>query len=113
MYNFVKIAENKIIIKKILEEGFITNHEETFAFKDKRVFTNFNVSLLPNKETLLMIIKDVSSLKVLQEQSKLASLGEMIGNIAHQWRQPLSLISTVASSLRVKSEYDMLKRGYL
>ncbi|MGJ0313233.1 PAS domain S-box protein [Aliarcobacter cryaerophilus] len=104
------IDKNKIIIKKILEEGFITNHEETFAFKDKRVFTNFSVSLLPNKETLLMIIKDVSSLKVLQEQSKLASLGEMIGNIAHQWRQPLSLISTVASSLRVKSEYDMLKK---
>lgn len=102
------IDKNKIIIKKILEEGFITNHEETFAFKEKRVFTNFSVSLLPNKETLLMIIKDVSSLKVLQEQSKLASLGEMIGNIAHQWRQPLSLISTVASSLRVKSEYDML-----
>src|SRR5574344_717114 len=104
------IDKNKIIIKKILEEGFITNHEETFAFKEKRVFTNFSVSLLPNKETLLMIIKDVSSLKVLQEQSKLASLGEMIGNIAHQWRQPLSLISTVASSLRVKSEYDMLKK---
>src|SRR5574344_3061251 len=104
------IDKNKIIIKKILEEGFITNHEETFAFKEKRVFTNFSVSLLPNKETLLMIIKDVSSLKVLQEQSKLASLGEMIGNIAHQWRQPLSLISTVASSLRVKSEYDILKK---
>ncbi|HRL09100.1 MAG TPA: PAS domain S-box protein, partial [Aliarcobacter sp.] len=104
------IDKNKIIIKKILEEGFITNHEETFAFKEKRVFTNFSVSLLPNKETLLMIIKDVSSLKVLQEQSKLASLGEMIGNIAHQWRQPLSFISTVASSLKVKSEYDMLTK---
>ena len=104
------IDKNKIIIKKILEEGFITNHEETFAFKEKRVFTNFSVSLLPNKETLLMIIKDVSSLKVLQEQSKLASLGEMIGNIAHQWRQPLSLISTIASSLKVKSEYDMLTK---
>ena len=57
-----------------------------------------------------MIIKDVSSLKVLQEQSKLASLGEMIGNIAHQWRQPLSFISTIASSLKVKSEYDMLTK---
>ena len=104
------IDKNKIIIKKILEEGFITNHEETFAFKEKRVFTNFSVSLLPNKETLLMIIKDVSSLKVLQEQSKLASLGEMIGNIAHQWRQPLSFISTSASALKVKSEFNMLNK---
>ncbi|MCT7505875.1 PAS domain S-box protein [Aliarcobacter cryaerophilus] len=104
------IDKHEMLIEEILKKGFIVNHEETFAFKEKRVFTNFSVSLLPNKETLLMIIKDVSSLKVLQEQSKLASLGEMIGNIAHQWRQPLSLISTVASSLRVKSEYDMLKK---
>ncbi|MGJ0351917.1 PAS domain S-box protein [Aliarcobacter cryaerophilus] len=104
------IDKHEMLIEEILKKGFIVNHEETFAFKEKRVFTNFSVSLLPNKETLLMIIKDVSSLKVLQEQSKLASLGEMIGNLAHQWRQPLSLISTVASSLKVKSEYDMLTK---
>lgn len=104
------IDKHEMLIEEILKKGFIVNHEEIFVFKDKRVFINLSVSLLPNKETLLMIIKDVSSLKVLQEQSKLASLGEMIGNIAHQWRQPLSLISTVASSLRVKSEYDMLTK---
>lgn len=57
-----------------------------------------------------MIIKDVSSLKVLQEQAKLASLGEMIGNIAHQWRQPLSFISISASSLKVKSEFNILTK---
>ena len=104
------IDKHEMLIEEILKKGFIVNHEEIFVFKDKRVFTNLSVSLLPNKKTLLMIIKDVSSLKVLQEQSKLASLGEMIGNIAHQWRQPLSLISTVASSLKVKSEYDMLTK---
>ena len=104
------IDKHEMLIEEILKKGFIVNHEEIFVFKDKRVFTNLSVSLLPNKETLLMIIKDVSSLKVLQEQSKLASLGEMIGNIAHQWRQPLSLISTIASSLKVKSEYDMLTK---
>ncbi len=30
------IDKNKIIIKKILEEGFITHHEETFAFKERK-----------------------------------------------------------------------------
>jgi signal transduction histidine kinase len=45
--------------------------------------------------------------KILFEQSKMASMGEMIGNIAHQWRQPLSLISTVSSGLKFKYEMGM------
>jgi PAS domain S-box-containing protein len=44
----------------------------------------------------------------LMESEKMASMGEMIGNIAHQWRQPLSSISTAASGIKVKYEYDML-----
>ena len=52
----------------------------------------------------MLIAKDTSSLKLLEEQSKLASMGEMIGNIAHQWRQPLSIISTTASGMKLQSE---------
>jgi hypothetical protein len=37
----------------------------------------------------------------------MASMGEMIGNIAHQWRQPLSVISTVRTGLSFKMEYGM------
>jgi len=46
--------------------------------------------------------------KVLAEQSKLASMGEMIGNIAHQWRQPLSVISTGATGLQLQHQFGLL-----
>ncbi len=46
--------------------------------------------------------------KLLYEQLKLAAMGEMIGNIAHQWRQPLSMISTSSTGLIVQKEFGLL-----
>jgi len=46
---------------------------------------------------------------MLQQQSRLAALGEMIGNIAHQWRQPLSAITTSITGLKLKKEYDIME----
>jgi len=46
--------------------------------------------------------------KLLYEQAKLASMGEMISNIAHQWRQPLSAISTLSTGMQVQKEYGLL-----
>ncbi|MGM0518589.1 MAG: sensor histidine kinase [Campylobacterota bacterium] len=51
--------------------------------------------------------------KILYQQSKLASMGEMIGNIAHQWRQPLSVISTAASGTLFQDELDTLDKKTL
>ncbi len=45
---------------------------------------------------------------ILNHQSKMAAMGEMIGNIAHQWRQPLSAISTAASGIQIQKEYGLL-----
>ncbi|PLY09172.1 MAG: histidine kinase [Arcobacter sp.] len=41
---------------------------------------------------------------VLAHQSKMSAMGEMIGNIAHQWRQPLSVITTAASGVKLNKE---------
>lgn len=38
------------------------------------------------------------------ESAKLAAMGSMIGNIIHQWRQPLSLISTISSGLSFQTK---------
>jgi PAS domain S-box-containing protein len=46
--------------------------------------------------------------EILAHQSKMAAMGEMLDNIAHQWRQPLSLISSSASGIKLKSEYEIL-----
>ncbi|WP_419774533.1 sensor histidine kinase [Halarcobacter sp.] len=62
---------------------------------------------IAEKNSLNKIIKKD---KQLLEQMKLAQMGEMIGNIAHQWRQPLSTISTAASGLKMKHEFDMLEK---
>ena len=43
--------------------------------------------------------------QILFEQSKMASLGEMLGNIAHQWRQPLMEISSIFMLLQSKIEF--------
>ena len=43
--------------------------------------------------------------QMMLNQSKIASMGQMIGNIAHQWRQPLSVISTASTGLLVEKEF--------
>ncbi len=46
--------------------------------------------------------------RILFQQSKMASLADMLENIAHQWRQPLSAISTNASGLEAEFEFGVL-----
>ncbi len=46
--------------------------------------------------------------ELLFNQEKMVQMGEMIGNIAHQWRQPLNIISVAATGMQLKKDFDML-----
>ena len=50
--------------------------------------------------------------KLIIQQSRLASMGEMIANIAHQWRQPLSIISTLATGIKLEKELKICEEKY-
>ncbi|WP_419774829.1 cache domain-containing protein [Halarcobacter sp.] len=59
------------------------------------------------------LIENTKQQNILAQQSKMAAMGEMIGNIAHQWRQPLSTISTTATGLKLQKEMDILDDKFL
>ncbi|MBF0317519.1 MAG: response regulator [Nitrospirae bacterium] len=47
------------------------------------------------------------------QQSKMASMGEMIGVIAHQWRQPLNNLNLIIQDVQVAFESRELDKAYL
>jgi PAS domain S-box-containing protein len=100
------------------------NYIETITAKDKNIKT-LNTSKVPLFDEkgevigILGVVNDITEQlktqkqinlqdQLLIQQSKLASMGEMIANIAHQWRQPLSIISTSATGIKMQKEMGIL-----
>ncbi|AXX94805.1 sensor histidine kinase [Arcobacter ellisii] len=51
--------------------------------------------------------------QILLQQAKLAAMGEMLENIAHQWKQPLSIITTLTSGILLNKELNILTDEFL
>lgn len=50
---------------------------------------------------------------ILSQQSRLAALGEMIGNIAHQWRQPINSLGLIIQDLKEAYQFGELNQSYV
>jgi PAS domain S-box-containing protein len=95
----IDVKTNEVRNYMSIKRPFKNKHDEDFILVIANDITELNTKNkeLANKERLLF------------QQSKLAAMGEMIGNIAHQWRQPLSSISILASGVKLEQDLDMLK----
>lgn len=51
--------------------------------------------------------------KLLIQQSKLAAMGNMIGNIAHQWRQPLSELNAILMNIETKYKFNDFNEEFI
>ncbi len=70
---------------------------------------NNNLELIVKEKTK----ENVKQLEAMQEQSKMASMGEMIGAIAHQWRQPLNEIGIAIQNLKYDYEDGVIDKEFL
>lgn len=92
----------------------------SFLKKDGTPFpasVNIKSLKLNDEELLLSSIRDISKrvdaeAKLMQAQ-KMAAVGEMLGMIAHQWRQPLNTLSTYISSLQAAQLNNMLNSAFI
>ena len=91
---FIAILYRQRLLRRLNESLVEKVHEKTKKIRE----VNFQLEKRIKKEVDENLKKD----RLLSQQQKMISMGQMIENIAHQWRQPLSLITTSVSGLKIK-----------
>ncbi|MEA3353756.1 MAG: PAS domain-containing sensor histidine kinase [Campylobacterota bacterium] len=95
-----KVEELTVSLEKIVEQ----RTRELKIANEKLKELNDDLE----NQVLEGVANNIKKEKQLIEQSKMANMGAMIGNIAHQWRQPLNNIAVVASSIQLQQEFNTL-----
>ena len=124
-YLFIFLSLILVVIAFLSYRQYLLNHTNNYLQAEVKKRTaqveNSNLILNQKKDELHYLNKnleikvkdEIEKNRIIQERlykaDKLASMGEMISNIAHQWRQPLSVISTIATGTKLQKEVNSLK----
>jgi PAS domain S-box-containing protein len=130
-------------MQEVLEKGFVKNFEKVcIVAGGRRVSVSMTAALLPDRKSVLLSVKDITEKmqleenlrsinkhlqemikeetqkrvekeKLLIQQSKMAVMGEMIGAIAHQWRQPLNSLGMTVQDVEVAYKFGEVDEKYL
>jgi len=104
--------------------SIITENEREILNNGQKTIVIFNLiiaifvfiilfTLYKNQKVLERMVEKKSNeviekQKVIAQQSKMIAMAEILENIAHQWRQPLSVITTASSGVKLNKEMGLL-----
>lgn len=111
-----KLIEEATNTVNELKEGKFGNRLDCEASsKELNILKSVMNDMIDNLESKIQeeIYQRTNQEKLLVQQSKLAAMGNMLGNIAHQWRQPISEINSILMEVEATARYDDLKIDYL
>ncbi|HEY4744013.1 MAG TPA: DUF3365 domain-containing protein [Desulfuromonadaceae bacterium] len=111
-----EIAERQQVQEALQEQATLLEEEiaerqaaqEALAVKQLQL-EKLNVSLQERIDAAIADLRQRD--RMLIQQSRLAAMGEMISNIAHQWRQPLNNVGLIVQNLRLDFEAGTLTVG--
>lgn len=104
------LGQSKIF--KIEHHHFSQDHQQyIISFLDITDIENMNDLL--EKKISIAIKENRDKDQIVQEQAKLASMGEMIGAIAHQWRQPLNELNINIQNLDDDYEDGLIDENFI
>ena len=98
----VSLSDITNVIKAKMELENLNNNLETLVDIKTEELKELNNNL--EKRIEEEVKKNREKDRQIIQQSRFAALGEMLGNIAHQWRQPLSAINSTASGMELQME---------
>ena len=119
-YHHIPTFESKVgdviamLSLKIPVYSILTYHVKEFVVGGTVMLIVFIVFIL----FIYKIYRNEQRLKektnmLMMSQNRLASMGEMIGNISHQWRQPLAQVGSILINLELHSDKDKLTKEKL
>ncbi len=107
-----RLQKQELVISQNLQDkNTLIEQQNLKLLESNEAINSINKNLESRVNDALIKIREKDHLMI--HQSRLALMGEMIGNIAHQWRQPLNSLGLVLGNIQDANQHQQLTPEYL